>query len=538
MKPARTQAQTLAARIRLILVLFIAGLVLSGLTAFPLTKEVALLHQWLASPALRPVAPEWLVEWIDRVYEGLVWAGARYPFLAYGTDWLAFAHIVIGIGFVGAVREPVRNAWVIDAGIIASALVFPLALTMGHVREIPFGWQLVDCSFGAAGLAVLFPVRRMVRRLRRLQEMPAGGVTPQPAHRVPEPVVTVSKRLIVRETLRALFAPRRLVPILLVCVPLLVAQDRFSDDPLAVWLGLAMCLAFVVIAPVSWRVLMDEDHGVKETVLRLALFAAIGAAVVFNVGAALPDAMGMGATFMTAGVTLSVILALFLVGGWGLGRDIGFEYRLGRERARADALAREAERAQLLAIRAQLDPHFLFNTLNSIAEWCREDGVVAEGAVLHLSAMLRSVLVGVKTQAWPLGQEIELVETLFSLHRLRDPDLFEVTKDIDASVAEVPVPPLILLPLAENAAKHGPCAGHRGEIVLAVRREADDVVMTLENPGSYAGPRPGSMGLPNLERRLDLAYRGAATLHIGGNGNRTRVQLRVPFSGPQTGEVA
>ncbi|MBI5546412.1 MAG: histidine kinase [Deltaproteobacteria bacterium] len=339
----------------------------------------------------------------------------------------------------------------------------------------------------------------------------------------------------VRETVRGLVAPRRLIPILLVCLPLLVAQGHFSRSDGAVGLGLALCLAFVFVAPVSFRLLLPEGVLSTGAWLRLLLYAVLGAAIVFGLGLGIPEVFGMGASFLTAPVSLAVCAALFLVGGWGLGRDIGFEHGLARARARADALAREAERAQLLALRAQLDPHFLFNTLNSIAEWCREDGAVAERAVLQLSAMLRAVLGGVKAPAWPLRQELELAETLFALHRLRDPELFELRQEVDASLCEVQVPPLILLPLAENAAKHGPCSGHRGVIALAVRREAAELVVTLENPGTYAGPRPGSSGLPNLERRLALAYGSAAQLQIGKAGERTRVELRVPVCGPQTG---
>jgi two-component system, LytTR family, sensor histidine kinase AlgZ len=336
---------------------------------------------------------------------------------------------------------------------------------------------------------------------------------------------------------RGLVAPRRLIPIVLVCGPMLYAQGHLSRPNAALALGIALCLAFVFVAPVSWRLLLPEGVLGPGAWIRLFLYTAIGAGVVLTLGVAVPKLFGIGVTFLTARISLAICLALFLVGGWGLGRDIGFEHRLEHEHARADALAREAERAQLLALRAQLDPHFLFNTLNSIAEWCREDGLVAERAVLQLSAMLRSVLGGVTAQTWPLSHELELVETLFSLHRLRDPNLFELRQNIDAAVAEVPVPPLILLPLAENAAKHGPCAGHRGEITLAARREAEEVIVTLENPGLYAGPRPGSSGLPNLERRLELAYCGAARLQIGATGHRTRVELRVPITGPRSGTL-
>jgi two-component system, LytTR family, sensor histidine kinase AlgZ len=342
---------------------------------------------------------------------------------------------------------------------------------------------------------------------------------------------------VARETLRGLLSPRRSVAIALVFIPMLVAQAHWSKPAGALPLGIAFCLAFVVVAPVSWRLLLPDGVLGRGAWLRLLMYAAIGTGTIMSLGVAIPKVLGIGVTFLTAGLSLAISLALFLVGGWGLARDIDFEHRLQREQARADALAREAERAQLLALRAQLDPHFLFNTLNSIAEWCREDGKVAEQAVLQLSAMLRSVLVGVKAAAWPLSQELELLDTLFALHRLRDPELFELARVVDPDTGTVPVPPLILLPLAENAIKHGPGAGHRGEIALSLRRDGEQVVFTLENPGAYRGPRQGSMGLPSLERRLALAYFGAAALHLEGRGERTRIELRLPAAGPRLGVI-
>jgi two-component system, LytTR family, sensor histidine kinase AlgZ len=224
------------------------------------------------------------------------------------------------------------------------------------------------------------------------------------------------------------------------------------------------------------------------------------------------------------------------VGGWGLGRDIGFEERLLAEKARGVALAREAELAHLLALRSHLDPHFLFNTLNAIAEWCREDGEVAERAVLQLSEMLRTVLSGVKAPSWPLEKELELVRTLFSLHQLRDPNLFTLKDGSPRPAPSIDVPPLLLLPLAENAVKHGPASGHRGEIRLDVASVNGALELVLDNPGPYRGPRAGSHGLPTVEKRLQLAYGGAARLSIGASaGDRTAVRLSLPAAGPLPG---
>src|SRR5262249_10849229 len=160
-------------------------------------------------------------------------------------------------------------------------------------------------------------------------------------------------------------------------------------------------------------------------------------------------------------------------------------------------------------------PHFLFNTLNAIAEWCRVDGAVAETAVLRLADMLRAVLAGARAEWWPLEQELKLVDALFELHRLRDPSRFTVAQTIAPEVRAAKVPPLLFLPLAENAIKHGPMAGHTGELRFSIERRRGSIRLTLTNPGPYKGPRAGSEGLPTVERRLALAYDGRARFAIG-----------------------
>jgi two-component system, LytTR family, sensor histidine kinase AlgZ len=342
---------------------------------------------------------------------------------------------------------------------------------------------------------------------------------------------------IVRATLKALFVPRRLIPIVLISLPLVAAQARFSYQVMAGPLGVLMCLLCVAVAPVSYRVLFPEGLDFSHGGIRLLLYATVGVGVVLSVGVVLPQVVKLGPTFLTDRYSLAVCMALFLVGGWGLGRDIGFEESLAHERARAARLELEAEQAQLLALRSHLDPHFLFNTLNAIAEWCQTDGAVAEAAVLRLSAMLRSVLAGVRAATWPLERELELVRTLFELHLLRDPDLFQLSLEVDAGLESFPVPPLVLLPLAENAVKHGPAAGHRGRIALSVKARGDALVFTLENPGASKGPREGSSGLPTVERRLALAYAGRASLALTSEGERTRVTVTLPRSGPIPGVV-
>ena len=331
---------------------------------------------------------------------------------------------------------------------------------------------------------------------------------------------------LLRHTLLALLAPRRCIPIALVAVPLIAAQHSLSRDPLAMPLGLAMCLVFALLAPYLWRRLAAPNGA-----LGLLLYGAAGALLVASLGLVIPRLVGLGATFMTGRESLLVSLALFWVGGWGLGRDIELEVGLERERARAEAMAREAERAQLLALRGQLDPHFLFNTLNAIAEWCRTDGEVAERAVLQLSSMLRTILAGVPLAAWPLRRELELCQDLFALHQIRDPDLFRLR--LEGEPGDLQVPPLLLLPLAENAVKHGPAAGHRGELRLSITHTATDATIELENPGPYTGPRDGGEGLPTVHKRLALAYPGRARLELRATARGTLATLTIPRDRPE-----
>ncbi|WP_117211875.1 hypothetical protein [Allorhizocola rhizosphaerae] len=141
-------------RIRVWLVLFVAGLVLSGVTAFPLLTEVRLLN--------RLPLPGFLADWLGRVQAALESAD---PLLFYGTDWLAFAHLVIGLAFIGPLRDPKRNIWVVQWAMLCCVAIIPLALIAGPIRGIPFWWQLIDCSFGVLGIIPLWIVHRHIKSL-------------------------------------------------------------------------------------------------------------------------------------------------------------------------------------------------------------------------------------------------------------------------------------------------------------------------------------------------------------------------------------
>jgi hypothetical protein len=162
--------QVLLKRVKSLTWLFIVGLLLSGATALPLPWELDTMVKGLGlagqtSDQVSSHLPHWLL----LVREALHDADARYPFLFYGTDWLAFGHFVIAIAFVGALRDPVRSKWLFDFGMIACILVIPFALVFGGLRGIPLWWRMIDCSFGIFGIVPILLCRKWTAELERLQ---------------------------------------------------------------------------------------------------------------------------------------------------------------------------------------------------------------------------------------------------------------------------------------------------------------------------------------------------------------------------------
>jgi hypothetical protein len=154
-------------RIRLLVFIFIVGLIFSGVTAIPLKWEVDLLVR-AAGPVTTPDSP--VAVWLLKVRDSMHDIAEHHVFLFYGTDWLAFGHIIIALVFVGALRDPVKNIWLFDFGLIACVLVIPWAFVFGGVRGIPFFWRLIDCSFGVIGTLPLWLARKWTRQLEENRE--------------------------------------------------------------------------------------------------------------------------------------------------------------------------------------------------------------------------------------------------------------------------------------------------------------------------------------------------------------------------------
>ena len=122
----------------------------------------------------REALPEGMAGWLRTLRDGIRATSRNAPFMFYGTDWLAFGHFMIAVAFVGALRDPVRNRWLYQFGMIACAVVPLWALVFGQIRGIPGWWRAIDASFGIVGFVPVWFCHRWVGELERVALRSAG----------------------------------------------------------------------------------------------------------------------------------------------------------------------------------------------------------------------------------------------------------------------------------------------------------------------------------------------------------------------------
>ena len=164
----KTNQKQILLKIRMVTLFFMAALVVSGITAFPVETELRLAMQFLNIEGQNPESLNGLQRWLAFVYEGVSTTNAQFPFIAYGFDWLAFAHIAIAVAFIGLYREPLRNKWLVTWAMICCIGIIPLALICGEIRGIPFFWRLIDISFGVFGMIPLIYLKKLISKLEKL----------------------------------------------------------------------------------------------------------------------------------------------------------------------------------------------------------------------------------------------------------------------------------------------------------------------------------------------------------------------------------
>ena len=237
--------------------------------------------------------------------------------------------------------------------------------------------------------------------------------------------------------------------------------------------------------------------------------------------------------FLAAGLqsfTLDDVLAFSLT-------TLGFHAWLyAREtrvrRVREQALQARLANAELHMLKMQLQPHFLFNTLNAIYHLAAQDGERTQQMVERLSRLLRLSLDHVSTNVVPLGRELDFLDAYLDIESTRFEEQLRVIKEIDADAAQALVPNMILQPLVENAIRHGVSrmAGG-GTVRISVRRNGErlSIVITNDCKSTNGHNRPSGLGLKNTRARLTQVFRGDFSLNLERGATQARLTIDMPF---------
>jgi LytS/YehU family sensor histidine kinase len=199
-----------------------------------------------------------------------------------------------------------------------------------------------------------------------------------------------------------------------------------------------------------------------------------------------------------------------------------------RKALELQVFAREAE---LKSLRAQLDPHFLFNSLNSVAALIGQDGAAARQMCFLMAQFFRKSLTLARLQAIALSEEVSLAETFLAIERVRFGDRLRTRFEIDDEVREASVPPLILQPLVENAVHHG--VAHLlegGEIIVRARRSGGSLEIVVENPCDPDRPpsRGTGLGIANVRSRIETLCGHRASVDVDAKDDYFRVSVVLP----------
>ena len=234
---------------------------------------------------------------------------------------------------------------------------------------------------------------------------------------------------------------------------------------------------------------------------------------------------------------IAVVVGLIVFGYERLRDQIEAGYRaVAENRVREERLRELAARSELKALKAQINPHFLFNALNSISALIRIDPGAAQRTLERLSGIFRVTLLASENEAVPFEKEIELVDAYLDIERARFGRRLAVEQEISDAARRVMVPPLILQPIVENAVRHGISPRiEGGRVRISARLDGGDLVVSVEDDGPGIDPATvdaalaGGYGLRNVRDRLNTKFGQGPWFRVGGaQGGGMRVELRIP----------
>ena len=323
-----------------------------------------------------------------------------------------------------------------------------------------------------------------------------------------------------------------------------LAGGRLSSAAPAVAVAYPIAFVYAFICLSAWYVCQRAP--LRSTPVPSVLANAAGAAIVSSglwvliarlISAAVEDtALGSGAGALVARETpllfAAGVLVYLLAAAVAYAMTAAGDARAAERRAlELQVLAREAE---LKALRAQVDPHFLFNSLNSISGLIGSDPSGARRMSVLLGDFLRtSMRLGAQDRV-TLADEVTLALRFLDIERVRFGNRLSVESAVDESAAACTVPPLLLQPLVENAVRHGIGGLVEGGLIrLDARRSGALLRIAIENPRDpEARPRPGTgVGLDNVRKRLLTHYGAEGTLRVAAGTDTFRVELTLPCPG-------
>ena len=257
--------------------------------------------------------------------------------------------------------------------------------------------------------------------------------------------------------------------------------------------------------------------------LATACIQAIGNAIVFDAGG-----KGFFADFL-----YSLMYWFWFYFCWTTAYlALSYSITVQEQERHAAELAVQAQEAQNRALRYQINPHFLFNTLNAIAALVRDAPARAEEMVVQLSEFFRRSLAVNPMEDLTLSEEVDLQRLYLNIERTRFPDRLRFDVELDEGTAEARVPALLLQPLVENAVKHG-VARSEGATCIRIRARVDGPLLEIvvENDASASGPAANGekVGLRNVEDRLRSRFGDEASLISSAVDGGFRNTLRMPL---------
>ncbi|MGZ8392262.1 MAG: sensor histidine kinase [Gemmatimonadales bacterium] len=322
-----------------------------------------------------------------------------------------------------------------------------------------------------------------------------------------------------------------------------LAADAASSDDSMPWPGLLAYLLgaawiWAALTPAVLRLTRSATSARGQRARSVLILGITGAGFAFlSIGAQTMLAVATGMTTSGSSLLLRVENSLLAYGALVvLAQASRYSSLYQTRQVHASELEARLTKTHLQLLRMQLQPHFLFNTLNTVAELVHTDPDTADQMITRLGRLLRLSLDHAGHQVVPLRQEIDFLRMYVEIEQVRFQDRLQIVWDLAANTLDSAVPTLLWHPVLENAIRHGvtPLAG-RGRIVIVSRRDGEDLVLEIRDNGiglPAGGIIREGVGLRNIRERVEQLYGSRARFKLEpATGGGTIATLRLPYAG-------